>query len=92
MYFHSGDIKWKVVFNRFLDSADLSTEDRDKVKIIEQEIFLNIKPHVEKEHVTWDGGRESNRLADFKVAQSVKKSFLNYENDRERRDPKYFKF
>lgn len=90
--FHSGDREWKVIFNRFLDSADLSTEEREQVKIIEQEIFLNIKPQVEKEHVTWDGEKESNRLADFKVAQSVKKSFLNYENDRGRSDPKYFKF
>ena len=60
---------------------------------IEQELFLNIKQQVEKELGTeWDGGLEANRLADFKVAQSVKKSFVNYEKNRATSDPKYFKF
>ena len=60
---------------------------------IEQELFLNIKQQVEKElNMEWDGGLEANRMADFKVAQSVKKSFGNYEKNRATNDPKYFTF
>ena len=75
-----------------MDSADLSTGDRDKIKAIEQDIFLNMKAQMEKENQTWDGEKESNKVADFKVAQSIKKSFLNYEKDRKKSEPQYFKF
>ena len=40
----------------------------------------------------WEGDQEQNTLADFKVAQSVKRSFLNYEKSRNKNDPKYFEF
>ena len=76
-----------------MDSAELSPADKEKTRNIEQEVFLNIKAHVEKElNHSWDGEKKSNRLADFKIAQSIKKSFLNYESDRQRNDPKYFNF
>ena len=84
---------WKLIFNRFLDAADLSSDNQEKLKVIEQEIFLNIKPQVERElDQTWDGDQNANRLADQKVAMSFKKSFINYESDRSKDDPKYFKF
>ena len=71
----------------------MSSDNQEKVKVIEQEIFLNIKPQVERElDQTWDGDQNANRLADQKVAMSFKKSFINYESDRSKDDPKYFKF
>ena len=71
----------------------MSSDNQEKLKVIEQEIFLNIKPQVERElDQTWDGDQNANRLADQKVAMSFKKSFINYESDRSKDDPKYFKF
>ena len=71
----------------------MSSDNQEKLKEIEQEIFLNIKPQVERElDQTWDGDQNANRLADQKVAMSFKKSFINYESDRSKDDPKYFKF
>ena len=90
--FYLADKRFKVIFNRFLDSADLPAADLEHLKTLENEIYINIKPQVEKELQGRVGDNISNSLADFKVAQSVKKSFLNYENDRKKGDPKYFKF
>lgn len=89
----SVDKKWKTAFYRFLDSGDVPSHDFEKALAIEKDLFLNIKPQVEKELGTeWDGQSEANRLADFKVAQSVKKSFFNYEKNRASGDPKFFTF
>ena len=81
------------MFYRFMDSGDLSSADLEKSLAIEQELFLNIKPQVEKElGREWDGGLEANKVADFKVAQSIKKSFYNYEKTRASSDRQFFKF
>ena len=67
--------------------------------IIEGLIFENLKylvgpkPEVEKElDREWRGDKEQNSLADFKVAQSFKRSFVNYEKSRGDEDIQYFKF
>ena len=71
----------------------MSSPDLEKALRIEEEVFLNIKAQVEKElGRDWDGGTEANKLADFKVAQSVKKSFHNYEKTRASSDRQFFKF
>ena len=71
----------------------MSPSDLEKALTIEEEVFLNIKPQVEKDlGRDWDGGTEANKLADFKVAQSVKKSFHNYEKTRASNDRQFFKF
>ena len=76
-----------------MDSAVLPSADLEKSLEIEQQLFLNVKSQVEKElGREWDGGLEANRLADFKVAQSVKKSFHYYEKTRAASDPQFFKF
>lgn len=67
--------------------------DLNQARGIEEEIFLNIKAEVEKElGREWEGDKEQNSLADMKVAQSVKKSFRNYERTRKGTDIQYFKF
>ena len=87
------DKVWKRTFYRLVDSSVLPASDLDQARLIEQEIFLNIKPEVEKElGRPWMGDKEQNRLADFKVALSVKRSFNNYEKNRGDKDVQYFKF
>ena len=74
-----------------IDSSTLAPDDRDKAMRIEEELFINIKPEVERElGGNWEGDEEQNRLADFKIAQCLKKSFLNFE--RSSKDIHYFKF
>ena len=71
----------------------LPPTDLNQARDIEEEIFLNIKADVEKElGRDWVGDKEQNSLADMKVAQSVKKSFRNYERSRKGTDIQYFKF
>lgn len=87
------DKAWKRTFYRLVDSSVLPASDLDQARLIEQEIFLNIKPEVEKETGRqWMGDKEQNSLADFKVALSVKRSFMNYEKSRSDKDVQYFKF
>ena len=87
------DNAWKKILYRLIDSNVLLPPDLDKVTTIEQEVFLNIKPEVEKElDREWRGDKEQNSLADFKVAQSFKRSFVNYEKSRGDEDIQYFKF
>ena len=88
------DQKWKRTFYRLIDSNDFATSDMaDQARSIEETIFLNIKSEVEKEvGREWTGDKEQNSLADFKVAQSLKRSFINYEKSKKAKDPQYFKF
>ena len=56
-------------------------------------VFINIKPEVEKElDRKWIGDKEQNSIADFKVAQSLKRSFVNYEKSSRDEDVQFFKF
>ena len=78
---------------RLLDGADVPPDDMNKIRAIENEVFLNIKAEIEKETgQTWDGNKSVNKLADSKVARCFKKSFMNYESNRGSEDKKYFKF
>lgn len=60
---------------------------------IEMDIFGNIVKEVEK--VTkqdWTGSLKDNKLADEKVAMSIRNSFQNYERDRKGKDVSFFNF
>ena len=87
------DNAWKRIFYTLNDSNVLPPPDLDQARNIEEEVFLNIKSEVEKElGREWIGDKEQNSLADLKVAQSLKKSFVYYEKSREDKDKQYFKF
>ena len=74
-----------------IDSSTLAPGNRDQARRIEEELFINIKPEVERElGRIWEGDEEQNRLADIKISQCLKKSFLNFE--RSSKDIHYFKF
>ena len=84
---------WKIIFNRFLDCAELDDDDRDRIMQIEDIIFNNIKKEVEEDTgKDFSGTEEENRRADFKVAKSVKSSFESYEKTRKSSDTSFFRF
>ena len=92
-YYVLVDAIWKKTYYRLIDSNVLPPSDLTQARGIEEEIFLNIKGEVEKElGREWAGDKEQNSLADMKVAQSLKKSFQNYEKGRKGGDIKFFKF
>ena len=71
----------------------LDDEDANRLAGIEMEIFGNIVKDVEKEmDQEWSGTKKENRIADEKVAMSIRNSFLNYERDRKANAPSFFKF
>ena len=47
---------------------------------------------MEAELGPWTGSAEQNRLADYKIAGSVKNSFKNYEKNKKEYEQSYFKF
>ena len=74
-----------------IDSGTLAPDNCNQAQRIEEELFLNIKHEVEKESgQDWVGDKEQNRLADLKIAQCLKRSFLNFEKSS--KDVHYFKF
>ena len=82
---------WKKTFYRMIDANSLAPDDRDQARSIEEELFINIKPEVEKQSGRdWDGDEEQNLLADLKIAQCLKRSFLNFEKSS--KDVHYFNF
>ena len=84
---------WKIVFNRFLDAAELEEEDRDRIMQIEDVIFKNIQKEVEHDTGNdWSGTKDENYRADFKIAKSVKSSFESYEKSKQKNDPSFFRF
>ena len=89
----SVDKKWKSLLYRLVDSSVLAPTDLEMIISTEEEMFLNVKPEVEKElQREWDGGLEANRLADLKIAQCFKNSFKYYEKNRLATEPTFFKF
>ena len=93
--FFTANQKWRRVFYRILDGSEsiLETEDADRLSRIEMEIFGNIVLEVEKKtEMGWSGSRKENRLADEKVAMSIRNSLHNYERDRKADAPSFFKF
>ena len=82
-----------MIFNRFLDGAELDDDDRERIMQIEDIIFNNIKKEVEDDTgKDWSGTAEENRRADFKVSKSVKSSFESYEKTRKSSDASFFRF
>ena len=84
-----GDVKWKKLFNRFLDSSQLDHEELEKLLSIEERISENVRKQEKEE---WTGTAEQNSLCDFKVSKSVKSSFNYYEKAKTGKDVSYFKF
>lgn len=84
-----GDVKWKKLFNRFLDSSELDYEDLEKLLSIEERISENVRKQDIKE---WTGSAEQNSVCDYKVSKSVKSSFQYYEKAKTKKDISYFKF
>ena len=65
------------------------------VRKIERNMFVVIKPEVEKETGTnWDNSSQQNKMADVKIASMLKKSFCLYErnNADNTHSTSYFKF
>ena len=57
------------------------------------DIFSNIVKEVEKAtKQDWSGSLKENKLADEKVAMSIRNSFQNYERDRKGKDVSFFNF
>ena len=89
--FFPGDQSWKRYFYRCVDS--LAGNDGDHLREIEEMSFAQIfKYEVEAELGSWTGSDEQNRLADYKIAGSVKNSFRNYEKTKKGYEQSYFKF
>ena len=86
-----GDQSWKRYFYRCVDT--LAGTDGDHLREIEEKSFAHIfKKEVEAELGPWTGSAEQNRLADYKIAGSVKNSFKNYEKNKKEYEQSYFKF
>lgn len=95
LLFFTANQKWRKAFYRILDGSEsiLETEDANRLSRIEMEIFENIVTEVEKKtEMDWSGSRKENRLADEKVAMSIRNSLHNYERDRKADAPSFFKF
>lgn len=57
------------------------------------DIFANIVKEVEKAtEKNWSGTVKENKMADTKVAMSIRNSFQNYERDRKDGDVSFFNF
>lgn len=82
---------WKKLWNRFLDGGTMKDEVRKDLLKIENKIFNNIKPDVEKETHPWTGSQEQNFIADHAVAKAVSKAFETYERGLKRKGT-YFTF
>lgn len=61
-----------------------SEDDRESLISIEKKIFQNIKQEVEEETGDWIGSHHQNLLADYKVSESIFKSFKSYEEGKKR--------
>jgi len=90
-----GDKRWKQLYYRLVDSDDLPDDVKATVRKIERNMFVVIKPEVEKETGTnWDNSSQQNKMADVKIASMLKKSFCLYErnNADNTHSTSYFKF
>ena len=81
---------FKKYFYRAVDGCDNSSAP---LKPVEERVFKNIKPDIEKEFdKEWDGSLEMNKKADFKVSAAIRNSLLAYERNRKKNQKPYFKF
>ena len=88
---YTGDQSWRRDFYRCVDS--LATSDGDRLREVEERSFSNlVKEEVETELGVWSGLEEQNRLADFKIASSIKTAFKNYERNKKSYEKSFFKF
>ena len=86
-----GDLKWKKVFYRAVDSP--TDPAGDKLREIEEEVFAEIiKFEVEEEMGPWTGSADQNRVADQKIAGCIKSAFKSYEKTRKPFQESYFEF
>ena len=78
---------------KFIDGADLQEVVLKRVLEIESTIFKRIKAEViEDSGREWTGDRIQNKMADLKIALSLKSSFYNYEKSKSAGSRSYFKF
>ena len=91
-FYFAEDEDWKKMYNRWLDSGEFSKEETERLKSIQLSIFKNVMKEIDKEEQdSFNGSREHNRIGDFKVAVSIKKSFRNFEANK-KKEKSYFKF
>ena len=87
------DKKWKSLLYRFVDGADLNEDDLKRVLEIEASIFKKVREEViEDSGREWTGDRVQHRMADSKIASSLKSSFFNYEKSKAAGSKSFFKF
>ena len=87
------DTRWKSVLYRFIDGGDLAQDTRDRLLKIEETLFKSILTEVVDETgKEWGGEVKQQRLADIKVATSLKQSFVDYENSKQKSSKSFFKF
>ena len=87
------DRKWKSLLYRFIDGGDLAQDIRDRLLKIEETLFKSIIAEVVDETGReWEGDIKQQRLADNKVATSLKQSFVDYEKSKAKTSKSFFKF
>ena len=71
----------------------MEPEDAARLEKIEMEIFGNVVSEVEEETKHgWSGSMKENKLADEKVAKSIRNSFQIYEKNRKATATSFFRF
>ena len=79
---------FKKLFFRIVD-----TSTSEELVEIENRIFLTIKKKVEHEMGrSWDNSPEMNKMADQKICEAIRNSFMSYEKTRKKFQPSFFRF
>ena len=81
---------FKKLFYRMVDGGAATNEELVEV---EKRVFTSIKKKVEEVFDReWDNSPEMNKLADKKVSEAIRNSFMSYEKTRKEFQKSYFKF
>ena len=90
-YYCSGEYEWVKIYYRCVDGLNCS--EGVKLRDIEFKLFLSFaKSEVERELGVWSGTVDQHKLADAKIALSVRNAFKNYEEDKNDYEKSFFDF